>query len=171
VAEVASIAASSAVQIELDPNKLRAYNMPLRQSGRGGSQRQPGTWAGRLVEMSGAEYMVRGRGYARSTADLGDLSLTASPTGVPVRVRGCWGRVTLGPDLRRGRRPIWTDAEMRPCIVVVRQGENALNVIERVKAKLEGLQAGLPKGVKSRFDYDRVGVDPAQHRHAEAHAH
>ena len=154
VAEVASIGGFvRQYQIELDPNKLRAYNMPLDkvvEAVRNGNQ----DVGGRLVEMSGAEYMVRGRGYARSTADLGDLSLTASPTGVPVRVRDV-GRVTLGPDLRRGVADLDGRGDAPGGIVVVRQGENALNVIERVKAKLEGLQAGLPKGVKVVSTYDR----------------
>ena len=154
VAEVASIGGFvRQYQIELDPNKLRAYNMPLDkvvEAVRNGNQ----DVGGRLVEMSGAEYMVRGRGYARSTADLGDISLTASPTGVPVRVRDV-GRVTLGPDLRRGVADLDGRGDAPGGIVVVRQGENALNVIERVKAKLEGLQAGLPKGVKVVSTYDR----------------
>jgi Cu(I)/Ag(I) efflux system membrane protein CusA/SilA len=154
VAEVASIGGFvRQYQIELDPNKLRAYNMPLDKvvdAVRKGNQ----DVGGRLVEMSGAEYMVRGRGYARSTADLGDLSLFANPAGVSVRVRDV-GRVTLGPDLRRGVADLDGRGDAPGGIVVVRQGENALNVIERVKAKLEGLQAGLPKGVKVVSTYDR----------------
>ncbi|MDR3719274.1 MAG: efflux RND transporter permease subunit, partial [Bryobacteraceae bacterium] len=154
VAEVASIGGFvRQYQIELDPNKLRAYNVPLDkvvEAVRNGNQ----DVGGRLVEMSGAEYMVRGRGYARSTADLGDIALAASPTGVPVKVRDV-GRVTLGPDLRRGVADLDGRGDAPGGIVVVRQGENALNVIERVKAKLEALQAGLPKGVKVVTTYDR----------------
>jgi len=154
VAEVASIGGFvRQYQIELDPNKLRAYNVPLDkvvEAVRNGNQ----DVGGRLVEMSGAEYMVRGRGYARSTADLGDIVLSASPTGVPVRVRDV-GRVTLGPDLRRGVADLDGRGDAPGGIVVVRQGENALNVIERVKTKLEALQAGLPKGVKVVTTYDR----------------
>ena len=154
VAEVASIGGFvRQYQVELDPDKLRAYNVPLNrvvEAVRQGNQ----DVGGRLVEMSGAEYMVRGRGYARSTDDIGNISLSANGAGVPVRVRDV-GRVTLGPDLRRGVADLDGKGDAPGGIVVVRQGENALRVIDRVKAKLDRLRSGLPAGVKLVTTYDR----------------
>ena len=109
---------------------------------------------GRLVELSGAEYMVRGRGYAKSTADIGDIVLTRNANGVPVRVRDV-GHVTLGPDLRRGVADLDGTGDTVAGIVVMRQGENALDVIARVKAKLKELEPTLPAGVKVVTVYDR----------------
>jgi Cu(I)/Ag(I) efflux system membrane protein CusA/SilA len=154
VAEVAGIGGFvRQYQIQLDPNRLRAYNVPLARvvdAVRQGNQ----DVGGRLVELSGAEYMVRGRGYARSTADLGDLAVSMDASGAPVRVRDV-GRVTLGPDLRRGVADLDGRGDAPGGIVVVRQGENALAVIDRVKQKLEALKAGLPAGVKVVATYDR----------------
>ena len=109
---------------------------------------------GRLVEFTGREYMVRGRGYARSPADLESLSLAVSPSGVPVLVRDV-GTVTLGPDIRRGVADLDGKGEVVSGIIVMRQGENALRVIDRVKAKLKELEPGLPAGVKIVTAYDR----------------
>src|SRR5476651_2420871 len=109
---------------------------------------------GRLVEMTGAEYMVRGRGYAKSVADIGDIVLTRNDDGVPVRVRDV-GTVTLGPDLRRGVADLNGTGDTVAGIVVMRQGEDALKVIERVKEKLRELEPSLPKGVKVVTVYDR----------------
>ncbi len=126
---------------------------------------------GRLVEFSGAEYMVRGRGYAESQQDLGSIVLAVSPGGVPVRVRDV-GRVELGPDIRRGISDLDGKGEAVSGIVVMRQGENALAVIGRVKAKLREIQAGLPAGVKVVPVYDRSelilrSIDNLKHTLAE----
>jgi Cu(I)/Ag(I) efflux system membrane protein CusA/SilA len=109
---------------------------------------------GRLVEFTGREYMVRGRGDAKSTADLENVVLAASPSGVPVTVRDI-GNVTLGPDLRRGVSDPDGRGEVVSGIIVMRQGENALNVIDRVKAKIKEIEPGLPPGVKLITAYDR----------------
>ena len=98
--------------------------------------------------------MVRGRGYARSTDDLANIALTTSASGVPVLVRDV-GSVTLGPDIRRGVADLDGKGEVVSGIVVIRQNENALRVIERVKAKLKEIQPGLPKDVKLVTVYDR----------------
>jgi Cu(I)/Ag(I) efflux system membrane protein CusA/SilA len=140
-------------QVNVDPNRLRAYRIPIDrvvEAVRKGNN----DVGGRLVELSGAEYMVRGRGYARSTADLANIVLMTSGTGVPVRIRDV-GTVELGPDIRRGVVDLDGTGDVVSGTVVMRQGENALSVIERVKAKLEEIQPGLPAGVKVLPVYDR----------------
>ena len=140
-------------QVQVDPSRLRAFNLPLAKvvdAVRGGNS----DVGGRLVEMTGAEYMVRGRGYAKSTADIGDIVLLRNQNGVPVRVKDI-GSVTLGPDLRRGVADLDGTGDTVSGIVVMRQGEDALKVIERVKAKLKELEPTLPPGVQVVTTYDR----------------
>ena len=140
-------------QVNVDPNRLAAYGMPISKvvaAVRTGNN----DVGGRLVEFTGREYMVRGRGYARSTADLAEISLAVSPSGVPVRVRDV-GSVSLGPDMRRGVADLDGKGEVVSGIVVIRQGENALRVIDRVKARLKEIEPGLPPGVKLVTAYDR----------------
>ncbi len=154
VAEVAPVGGFvRQYQVQVDPNKLRAFNIPMQkvvEAVRSGNDDA----GGRLIELSGAEYMVRGRGYARSTADLGDIVLKASESGVPVRVKDV-GTVSLGPDIRRGVTDLDGKGDVVAGIIVMRQGENALDVIERVKAKLEEIKPGLPAGVEIVTTYDR----------------
>jgi Cu(I)/Ag(I) efflux system membrane protein CusA/SilA len=140
-------------QVQVDPNRLRTFNLPISkviEAVRGGNN----DVGGRLVEMTGVEYMVRGRGYAKSAADIGDIVLARNEGGVPVRVRDV-GDVTLGPDIRRGVADLDGTGDTVAGIVVMRQGENALDVIERVKAKLKDLEPSLPEGVKVVTVYDR----------------
>jgi Cu(I)/Ag(I) efflux system membrane protein CusA/SilA len=140
-------------QVQVDPNRLRTFNIPISkviEAVRGGNN----DVGGRLVEMTGAEYMVRGRGYAKTTADIGDIVLARNESGVPVRVRDL-GAVSLGPDLRRGVADLDGAGDTVAGIVVMRQGENALHVIERVKEKLKELEPALPAGVKVVTVYDR----------------
>ena len=140
-------------QVNVDPVKLQSYRIPIQkvvEAIRSGNN----DVGGRLVEFSGAEYMVRGRGYAQSTDDLGNIVLSASLDGVPVRVRDV-GQVELGPDIRRGISDLNGTGEAVSGIVIMRQGENALAVIDRVKAKLKEIQPGLPPGVKVVPVYDR----------------
>jgi Cu(I)/Ag(I) efflux system membrane protein CusA/SilA len=140
-------------QVQVDPNRLRTFNIPIGkvlEAVRAGNN----DVGGRLVEMTGAEYMVRGRGYAKTTADIGEIVLARNADGVPVRVRDV-GDVTLGPDLRRGIADLNGTGDVVAGIVVMRQGENALNVIDRVKAKLTELEPTLPPGVKVVTTYDR----------------
>lgn len=140
-------------QINVDPGRLQAYNIPI---GKVVSAVRSGNndVGGRLVEFTGREYMVRGRGYAKSTSDLENVVLAASASGVPVTVRDI-GNVTLGPDLRRGVSDLDGQGEVVSGIVVIRQGENALRVIERVKAKIKEIEPGLPPGLKLVTAYDR----------------
>jgi copper/silver efflux system protein len=140
-------------QVNVDPNRLRALNVPISRvvaAVRGGNN----DVGGRLIEFGGAEYMVRGRGYARSKADLENIALAANQNGVPIRVKDV-GRVVLGPDLRRGVADLDGTGDVASGIVVMRQGENALEVINRVKAKLAEIEPGLPPGVKIVTTYDR----------------
>jgi Cu(I)/Ag(I) efflux system membrane protein CusA/SilA len=109
---------------------------------------------GRLIEFGGTEYMVRGKGYVRSIRDLENIVLTASDSGTPIRIKDI-GQVALGPDIRRGVSDLDGTGEVVSGIVVMRQGENAMDVIRRVKAKLREIEPGLPPGVKVVPIYDR----------------
>ena len=154
VAEVAPIGGFvRQYQVQVDPNRLRTFNLPIAkviEAVRGGNN----DVGGRLVEMTGAEYMVRGRGYAKSAGDIGDIVLARSESGVPVRVRDV-GEVTLGPDLRRGIADLDGTGDTVAGIVVMRQGENALRVIDQVKTRIAELEPTLPPGVKIVTVYDR----------------
>ena len=140
-------------QVQVDPQRLRAYGLPLERVVEAVRASNNDT-GGRLIEMAGAEYMIRGRGYARSKEDLEEVVLQLSDNGVPVRVRDV-GRVALGPDLRRGVADLNGEGEVAAGIVVMRDGENALRVIERVKQRLEELKPALPEGVEIITVYDR----------------
>jgi len=140
-------------QVNVDPNRLAAYGVSISKvvaAVRAGNN----DVGGRLVELTGREYMVRGRGYAQSTDDLAGIALGANANGVPILVRDV-GTVTLGPDIRRGIADLDGKGEVVSGIVVIRQNENALRVIERVKAKLKEIEPGLPKDVKLVTVYDR----------------
>jgi Cu(I)/Ag(I) efflux system membrane protein CusA/SilA len=154
VAEVAPLGGfGKQYQVNVDPNRLQAYNVPINKviEAVRGSNSEAG---GRMIEMGGAEYMVRGRGYARSVADLENVVVTATDNGSPVRVRDI-GQVTLGPDLRRGVAELDGAGEAVSGIVVMRHGENALDVIGRVKERIRQIEPGLPAGVKVVPVYDR----------------
>ena len=154
VAEVAPIGGFvRQYQVNVDPRKLQALSIPLGKvvdAVRAGNN----DVGGRLIESSGAEYMVRGRGYAKSPADLAGIVLATTTGGTPIRVRDV-GEVTLGPDLRRGVADWNGQGDVAAGIVIMRQGENALAVIDRVKAKLREIEPGLPPGVKVVSTYDR----------------
>jgi copper/silver efflux system protein len=154
VAEVAPIGGfGKQYQVNVDPNRLQGYNIPIDrviEAIRGGNSET----GGRMIEFGGAEYMVRGRGYAKSVADLEDVVVFASENGTPIRVRDI-GQVTLGPDLRRGVSDLDGAGEAVSGIIIMRQGENALDVIGRVKEKIRQIQPGLPQGVRIVPIYDR----------------
>ena len=109
---------------------------------------------GRLVEFTGAEYMVRGRGYAKSVQDIEQIVVGTDKQGTPILVKNL-GSVTLGPEIRRGIADLDGEGDTVGGIVIMRAGENALNVIERVKEKLEEIKPSLPKGVEIVTTYDR----------------
>ncbi len=157
VAEVASIGGFvRQYQVEVDPNALASYGIPLSQVRRA-IQRSNSDVGGRLIEIAEAEFMVRGRGYIRSVADLEQVAIGADDRGTPVRLRDV-ASVHLGPELRRGLTDLDGEGEVAAGIVVMRSGENARDVIQAVKAKLAELESGLPSGVELVEVYDRSGL-------------
>jgi len=154
VAEVATVGGQvRQYQVTVNPNALAAYRLPL-EAVLEAVRRGNNDVGGRLVELSGREYMVRGRGYAKSIADLEKLVLKTE-SGTPITVKDV-ATVTLGPEIRRGIADYDGKGDVVGGIVVMRQGENALNVIERVKKKLEELKPSLPEGVDVVTTYDRA---------------
>ena len=155
VAEVASLGGfQKQYQVTVDPNRLRAYDVTLEEVIRAirDSNNDVG---GRVVEFSGREYYVRGRGYVQDLSALERTAVKArGPSGVPVLVRDV-GEVRFGPDIRRGLLEWNGEGEAVGGIVVMRYGENAMQVIERVKQKLEELKPGFPEGVSYEIAYDR----------------
>ncbi|OGP63309.1 MAG: cation transporter [Deltaproteobacteria bacterium RBG_13_49_15] len=154
VAEVASIGGFvKQYQITVDPNRLAAFGLSLDEAidSIRGSNNEVG---GRLLEWSGAEYMVRGHGYARSLGDFEKIVLKTGPGGIPVLLSDV-GRVELGPEMRRGISDLDGLGDTVGGIVVMRHGENALNVINRVKEKIKEIEPSLPKGVEILVTYDR----------------
>ncbi|MFH1026128.1 MAG: efflux RND transporter permease subunit, partial [Nitrospirota bacterium] len=155
VSQVASIGGFvKQYQIVLDPNKLLAYKISITkviETVRKSNQ----DVEGRVLEFSGVEYMVRGRGYIKSLDDLGGIPVGSTITGTPVYLKNV-ARIQLGPEIRRGLADLDGKGEVSGGIVVVRFGENVLNVIERVKAKIKkDIEPSLPSGVKIITTYDR----------------
>jgi len=155
VAEVAAVGGFvKQYQINADPDLLLAYGIPLPElvtAVRKGNA----DVGGRLLEFAGTEFMVRGRGYIQSLADIENIVVKVDEkTGTPVLVKQL-AKVTLGPDLRRGIADLDGLGDTVGGIVVMRQGENALNVIQRVKDKLAELAPTLPEGVEVVPTYDR----------------
>jgi copper/silver efflux system protein len=140
-------------QVSVDPSRLQSYNIPVSKVV-AAIRANNNDVGGRVVEFSGREYMVRGRGYIKSAQDLESVVLATSPSGVPVTVKDV-GQVVLGPDMRRGIADLDGKGETVSGIVVMRQGANALDVIKRVKAKIKDIEPGLPAGVKLVTAYDR----------------
>ncbi|HTG02223.1 MAG TPA: CusA/CzcA family heavy metal efflux RND transporter [Nitrospirota bacterium] len=139
-------------QVNVDPNKLQAYGITINrvvEAVRAGNAEA----GGRLIEFGGTEYMVRGRGYAKSVEDFQNIVLSTNE-GTPIRVKDV-GEVTIGPDYRRGVADLNGQGDVVSGIVVMRHGQNALTVIDRVKAKLRQIKPGLPKGVRIVPIYDR----------------
>ncbi len=162
VAEVATVGGQvRQYQITVNPNALAAFKLPLAaviQAVRTGNA----DVGGRLVELSGREYMVRGRGYVKGIEDLENLVLR-SEGGTPVLVKDV-ATVALGPEMRRGVADLDGEGDVVGGIVVMRAGENALNVIHRIQAKLEEVRPSLPQGVEVVTTYDRSElIDDAIH--------
>ena len=142
VAEVASIGGFvKQYQINVDPNKLAAYRISIRDAMER-IRMSNNDVEGRLLEFAGREYMIRGRGYIKSVKDIDDISL-GSFNGVPISIKDV-AKVSLGPEMRRGIVELNGEVEVVGGIVVMRQGENALNVINRVKEKLKEIEPSLP---------------------------
>lgn len=153
VAEVAGLGGFvQQYQIIADPRKLQAYGIPLSAVGKvvAASNRDVG---GRVVEMTETEYMVSSKGYLRGLSDIENLVLKVN-NGTPVLVRDV-ARVELGPDERRGIAELNGEGEVVSGVVIARYGQNALDVIEHVKARLKQIETGLPLGVSIAPVYDR----------------
>ena len=156
VAEVAPLGGFvKQYQVNVDPNALLAYDIPIDRvvsAVRQGNQ----DVGGRLVEFSGREYMVRGRGYIKQLDDVGNIVVgTSKQGGTPVLIKNL-GTVTLGPDIRRGIADLDGEGEVVGAIVIMRYGENARKVIERVRTKLDEMKVSLPPGVEIVTTYDRA---------------
>lgn len=155
VADVAAIGGHvKQYQVTVDPNRLQAYDLPITRVTEA-VRRANNEASGRLVEFGGAEYMIRGHGYARSIADFESVVVGQSDATTPIRLKDV-GQVSLGPDIRRGVSDLDGRGEVVSGVVIMRHGENALDVIERVKAKLQQIAPGLPAGVKIVPVYDRA---------------
>ena len=157
VAEVASIGGFvKQYQVTIDPNKLLAFNIPLQKL-RMAIQRSNNDVGGRVVEMGETEFMVRGLGYIKGVKDLETVPLRVDKDGTPTLLRDV-ATVKVGPELRRGLADYNGTGEVVGGIIVMRYGENALQVIQNVKNKLEQLKSGLPEGVTIKPVYDRSGL-------------
>ena len=154
VAEVASIGGSvKQYQITVDPKKLLYYKLPINKvvdAVRAGNEET----GGRLLEFSGAEYMVRGHGYVKSIDDLEKIVVGVNDKGTPILLNAI-ARVDLGPDIRRGLSDLDGQGDAVGGTVIMRFGENALTVINRVKARLDEIKPSLPPGTEIVTTYDR----------------
>jgi copper/silver efflux system protein len=156
VAEVATIGGFvRQYQVQLDPNKLLAYGIPL-STVIDRVKSSTNEIGGRVLELSGTRYMIRGLGYLRSLADLENVPVMAK-NGTPVLIKDL-GRVSFGPDIREGVADWQGEGETVGGIVVMRYGSNALNVIDGVKKKLAEIKPSLPPGVQVVSGYDRAGL-------------
>jgi Cu(I)/Ag(I) efflux system membrane protein CusA/SilA len=154
VAEVASIGGfEKQYQVDIDPAKLLAFGIPVTRV-MSALQSANSDVGAMTMELSEREYMVRGLGYLESLADIENVVVGATSTGTPIRIAEL-GRVSVGPAIRRGVAELDGRGDAVGGIVVMRFGENALATIERVKARLAEVQAGLPPGVVVRPTYDR----------------
>jgi len=154
VAEVAGVGGFvRQYQINLDPTKVLAYQLSLPHIVKTIRESNEDV-GGRVVEFSGIEYMIRGRGYIKSVGDIEKIAVGVNPNGTPILLRDV-ATVRLGPDMRRGLVELDGKGEVVGGVVIMRFGENALAVIERIKAKLKALEPSMPKGVTVVTTYDR----------------
>ena len=154
VAEVASVGGFvKQYQVQVDPNKLLGYRIPLKMVIEA-IRRSNNDVGGRVLEISEREYMVRGRGYIRSLDDIRIIPLGSDRQGTPIVIQDV-AQVVLGPDIRRGLVELDGDGETVGGIIIMRYGENALAVIERVKSKLKEIGSSIPSGMEIVPVYDR----------------
>jgi Cu(I)/Ag(I) efflux system membrane protein CusA/SilA len=157
VSEVASIGGFvNQYQITVDPNKLRAYNVPISKI-RMAVQRSNNDVGGRLLEVAETEFMVRGLGYIKNAEDIKQIAVGTDAQGTPILLKDI-STVQRGPDLRRGLAELNGQGEVVGGIVIVRFGANAYQVIQDVKEKLAQLKQGLPEDVEIMSVYDRSAL-------------
>lgn len=154
VADVAPIGGyTRQYQVNLDPTKLQGYGISVAQvvdAVRSGNSEA----SGRLLDFGGTEYMIRGRGYAKSISDFENIVVATPADGAPVRIKDV-GQVAVGPEMRRGLADLDGNGEVVSGIVLMRSGESALDVIDRVQLRLNEMAQELPAGVKLVPVYDR----------------
>ena len=154
VAEVASIGGFvKEYQVKIDPNKLQQYGLSLAKVARA-IRRSNNDVGGRVLEIAGHEHFIRGRGYIKSARDIEKIVLAIDKHGVPVTVRNI-AYVSVGPAMRRGIAELDGEGETVGGIVIMRYGEDALSVIERVKRRLKDIKSSLPDGIEITTVYDR----------------
>lgn len=157
VAEVASVGGfEKQYQIEVDPNKLAALNVPLHKIVQA-VRNSNANVGGKTLEVSEREYYVRGLGYVKDPKDLENVSIGVGPGGTPIRIRDV-GKVHLGPNIRRGISDVDGQGDTVVGVVVMRQGEDAARVIESIKKKIDEVKPAFPKGLEIRQVYDRSSV-------------
>ena len=157
VSEVASIGGMvRQYQIVLDPDKMRAFNIPHRKI-IDAVQRANQETGGSVLELGEAEYMVRATGYLKTLDDFRKIPLMTTDAGVSVRL-GDVARIQVGPEMRRGVADLNGEGEVAGGVIIMRSGKNALETIDAVKAKLAKLKAGLPPGVELVTTYDRSNL-------------
>ncbi len=157
VSEVASVGGYvKQYQVEVDPNILLAYNIPLSKVKRA-IQRSNNDVGGRLIERGETEFMVRGLGYIKSLDDLRKIAVSVDKNGTPIRLQDI-ANIHLGPELRRGLVDLNGEGEVAGGVIIMRYGANALATIDAVKEKLEELKSGLPEGVEIVPVYDRSSL-------------
>ena len=143
-------------QIKVDPDKLRAFGIPLshiQTAIKRGNQEIGAS----VVEMAEAEYMVRATGYIKNETDLGNIPLGVNQNGTPLLLKDV-ADIGIGPQMRRGIAELNGEGEVVGGIVIMRFGENAQKVIDATKIKLEELKKGLPEGVEIVTVYDRSAL-------------
>lgn len=154
VAEVASLGGYvKQYQVTIDPNQLQIFNIPINTviaAVRNANEES----GGRLIEFSGAEYMVRGRGYLKTVKDIESIVIRIDDRGVPLLLKDI-AKVSIGPDIRRGVLDLNGHGDVVGGTIVIRQGANAMDVIAAVKLRLKSLESSLPEGVHIDITYDR----------------
>jgi Cu(I)/Ag(I) efflux system membrane protein CusA/SilA len=157
VSEVASIGGFvKQYQVEVDPNKLVSYDIPISKI-KNAIKKSNSDVGGKLIEMGETEFMVRGLGYIQSLGDIKNIVISSDKKGTPILLKDI-ADIHIGPELRRGILEWSGEGEIVGGVVIMRYGENALEVIKRVKLKLAQLQDGLPEGVEILTGYDRSSL-------------
>ncbi len=157
VSEVAGIGGFvKQYQVEVDPDKLVSYNIPIQKI-KNAISRSNSDVGGKLIEMGETEFMVRGLGYIKSVEDIQNIAVSFDQKGTPILLKDI-ANVHIGPELRRGILEWNGEGEAVGGVVIMRFGENALEVIKKVKEKLKDLQKGLPEGVEILTGYDRSAL-------------
>ncbi len=157
VSEVASVGGFvKQYQVDVDPDKMKSYGVTVNDI-RNAVMRSNNDVGGKILEISDQEYFIRGQGYIQTVRDVENIVVGTGSTGTPIYVRNI-GRVQLGGDIRRGSLELNGEGQVVGGIVVARFGENAKDVIDRVKKRIEEISPGLPEGVEIKTSYDRSSL-------------